>query len=341
MSQFNGHNFLQFTLDNPTGIEQGSEQKLADGSRLIVHDSGILQIEPSNGKANIDLVLSCGVHGNETAPMELAQQMIADLIEGTLIAGVRILFLIGNPVAANMSQRFDQVNMNRLFSGAHRNYDCWEASRAADLEQAICDFFQQGGKGRQRLHYDLHTAIRESQHEKFAVHPFTDGKAYDEQQLAFLADCGLNAMLFSNKPTTTFSYYSYTSHGAQAFTLELGKVFPFGENDLSRFSQIDRALRQLIRDGSFRRANWQQQLQCFSVFHELLKDADDFKLHFSNSLKNFSTFTKDTLIADSSTGEYRAQIEGEAIVFPNANIPVGQRAALMLQRISPEQIQFD
>lgn len=338
MSRFTASDFLRYTLDNPTGISESTQRTLADGSQLTVSASGILTVEPAQPAAALDLVLSCGVHGNETAPMELIRDMISDLLDGTLTPAVRLLVLIGNPVAANLSQRFEQVNMNRLFSSSHQQFDCWEAQRAAELEQAISDFYSNGVTGSQRCHYDLHTAIRGSEYEKFAVHPFIDGAPCSDQQLSFLAACGINAVLFANKPATTFSYSSSHRHGAHAFTLELGKVYPFGHNDLSRFTQINQALRALISTGLFPQGCWQQQLVCFDVCHELLKDADDFELDISTDVKNFAAFKQGERVAHSSAGEYCAQADGEAIVFPNANVPLGGRAALMLTATAPQEI---
>ncbi|MCV6587433.1 MAG: succinylglutamate desuccinylase [Marinobacterium sp.] len=338
MSRFTDSDFLRYTLDNPTGISEPSQRQLADGSLLTVSASGIMTVEPANPTRALDLVLSCGVHGNETAPMELVRDMVTDLLDGTLIPGVRLLVLIGNPVAANISQRFEQVNMNRLFSGNHMNHDCWEARRAAELEAAVSTFFSQGGEGRERCHYDLHTAIRGSEYEKFAVHPYTAGAPYHAEQLGFLAACGINAVLFSSKPSTTFSYASSNLHGAHAFTLELGKVYPFGQNDLGRFALINQALRQLIVTGTFQQATWQQQLICFDVCHELLKESDDFRLTIADDVNNFATFHQGDQVSTSSAGDYHAQHNGEAIVFPNANVPIGGRAALMLSVIDPAQI---
>lgn len=340
MSRFTASDFLRYTLDNPTGISEITQRTLPDGSILTVTASGILTVEPAQPVSAIDLVLSCGVHGNETAPMELVRDIVSDLLDGTLTLGLRLLILIGNPVAANLSQRFEQVNMNRLFSGSHHQFDCWEAQRAAELEQAVSDFYENGVAGSQRCHYDLHTAIRGSEYEKFAVHPFIDGATYSAQQLGFLAACGINALLFANKPSTTFSYSSSNRHGAHAFTLELGKVYSFGHNDLSRFEQINQAFRTLVSEGCFQQGNWQQQLVCFDVCHELLKDAEDFALDIAADVKNFAAFKQGERVAHSSAGEYCAQADGEAIVFPNANVPLGGRAALMLTTTASEDIKI-
>jgi succinylglutamate desuccinylase len=60
-------------------------------------------------------------------------------------------------------------------------------------------------------------------------------------QLAWLRHCGIEAVLLHSKPANTFSYYTSHYHQAHAFTLELGKARPFGQNDLSRFAGIDQA----------------------------------------------------------------------------------------------------
>ncbi|MCV5533608.1 succinylglutamate desuccinylase/aspartoacylase family protein, partial [Escherichia coli] len=62
----------------------------------------------------------------------------------------------------------------------------------------------------------------------------------------FLGACGVRTNLLSASPTTTFSYYSSRQHGAHAFTVELGKVRPFGENDMTRFIETRQALQELV-----------------------------------------------------------------------------------------------
>jgi succinylglutamate desuccinylase len=58
------------------------------------------------------------------------------------------------------------------------------------------------------------------------------------------------------------------------------------------------------------------------------KLADNFNLAFGDDEPNFSTFKKGELLATEGATEYRCQQDGEAIVFPNANVAIGQRAIL-------------
>ncbi|MCV5803019.1 succinylglutamate desuccinylase/aspartoacylase family protein, partial [Escherichia coli] len=55
-------------------------------------------------------------------------------------------------------------------------------------------------------------------------------------------------MLLSNSPSSTFSWYSAENFGAQALTMELGRVARIGENDLDKLTAFDLSLRNLIAE---------------------------------------------------------------------------------------------
>lgn len=334
------HNdFLALTLANPNSIVPFEVS--FNGGVGTIEETGVLRLEP-NQQTDISLVLSVGIHGNETGPIELVNLLVKAILENRLTLQVRLLVIIGNPVAANVAERFCDVNLNRLFSGAWREYQGIEVPRAKRLEQAVTSFFNNGPADNQRLHYDLHTAIRRSEYEKFAVYPFIGDAAYDQQQLAFLAASGLDAVLLSHQPTTTFSYYSSAEHGAHSFTVELGKVYPFGENDLSRFDDIKQTLVSLISRGALPSADGVfdalkpdgKPMRLFSVQDALIKDHPDYQLTINDEVKNFTEFEQGYELAHSSRGHYLVKATGDAIIFPNANVPVGQRAGLVVRPIA-------
>ena len=335
---FPDYDFLSSTLACPQS--QSPSTFTFSSGQAFIEDAGILRLEPKV-PTNISLVLSVGVHGNETGPIELVNQLVNDILQGRYPLAVRLLVLFGNPLAAIAQQRFCQVNMNRLFSGAWQEYDGYEAERAQRLEQAVTDFFQSGKRlGHELLHYDLHTAIRGSKHEKFAVYPYLEGGVYSRQQLAFLAASGIDAVLLSHQPTTTFSYYSAQHHGAHAFTVELGKVYGFGQNDLKRFAAIAQSLADLITNSQLPQGEL-SKLLIFSVQEALIKDAEDYQLHISTELENFTPFEKGYLLAESSKSRYLIESTGDALIFPNATVPIGQRTGLVVRPKSLEQISLD
>nr|WP_237332857.1 succinylglutamate desuccinylase [Zobellella iuensis] len=306
-------------------------ERLPDGSEVQVWDTGVLCIEPLS-PGNKDIVLSCGIHGNETAPIELCERLLRALVEGRLPCRQRLLLIFGNPAAMNLGVRELEDNLNRLFSGAHARGDqhSRERVRAARLEQYVARFFE-AREGGERLHYDLHTAIRPSKYEKFAIYPFTHGQPYSRRQLAFLSASGVDTILLAHGPTTTFSYFSARGFGAHGFTVELGKVMPFGQNDASRFSALEHNLQRLISE-----PDWQAEpvdiskIRVFRVCQEIVKQSDDFHFNFADEVANFTAFAAGTLLAEDGTERWFAREQEEAVVFPNAKVANRHRAALMV-----------
>ena len=88
-------------------------------TRVSVIDTGIIMFEPSETVADKDIILSCAIHGNETAPIEICAELIKQLVLGQLHLQERVLFLFGNPASINIGDRFVEENLNRLFSGGH------------------------------------------------------------------------------------------------------------------------------------------------------------------------------------------------------------------------------
>ncbi|RBO84943.1 succinylglutamate desuccinylase [Marinomonas aquiplantarum] len=321
--------FLAHTLRYP---EQSDVLDFAFPSgRARVEGAGILSLEPEVKRSNVSLVLSVGIHGNETGPIELANGIVKSILAGDLVLGVRLLFIIGNPRAAIQAQRFCDVNLNRLFCGSWQSQQGYEAQRAQQLESSVKAFFDAPeAVASQKFHYDLHTAIRGSVHEKFAVHPFVPEEIYQQCQLAFLAACGIEAVLFSHQPTTTFSYHSFALHNAQAFTIELGKVRAFGENDLSSFVRMERALTELLVAGELIQDSL-SDLSLYKVVDSLTKDHESYQLNIADNLENFTPFKQGFCLAESLVQRYLVEQTGDAIVFPNSKLPVGQRAGLVVR----------
>lgn len=323
--------FLAFSREQPELFSHPIEFVLDNQTKVTISAPGIICFEPPvyQGK---DIVLSSGVHGNETAPIEICEQFVQQILCEELVLANRVLFLFGNLPAMNVGKRFLVENMNRLFSGAHSDKSQGinpERERAKQLEEAVSHFYLSASQSKQRIHYDLHTAIKPSKNDKFAVYPFRHGKAWNKQQLQFLLACGINTILLSGSATTTFSYFSSNNFGADAFTVELGKVKPFGQNNMADFSAVIASLKALICGESLNLKPFDNDdFLIYQVNQVINKLSDEFRFTFSDELANFSDFPQDYLLATDGAIEYRCQYAGEAIVFPNAQVALGQRAVL-------------
>lgn len=328
---------LDHTLTYPHTLPVEERFTLDSGVRVHLSDVGVLTLEPA-GPSRQDVVLSAGVHGNETAPIEMVNALVRELLSGERPLNSRLLVLLGNPPAMVAGQRELSVNLNRLFSGAHQQGDSDEHRRAALLEARVRAFFEAGGAGRRRYHYDLHTAIRDSQREKFAIYPFRHGRPWRWQQIDFLASGGVNTILLSHSPTTTFSYFSSNEFRADAFTVELGKVHPFGENDPARLEALKSQLGRLLAEQPLALDQVDRsQVTVFDVAQVIDKRSDDFAFTFPDDAANFTPFPRGHLLATDGEHRHHVKAEQEAIVFPNARVANGQRALLTVVPVGSDQ----
>ncbi len=331
---FDGHpGWLAHTLALGSGETTPAALALASGGRLKRIATGILQVEPTGPTPGAPtLILSAGIHGNETAPIELLDQLVDELIGGQWEPRISVLLILGNPPAMVSAQRFSQTNLNRLFCGAHQNHQaCYETRRAGELERT-CRAFSRRCSGPIR-HYDLHTAIRPSKREKFALYPFVEGRCVAQSELFFLAEAEIGTLLLQHRKATTFSSFSATELGAESFTLELGKVHPFGSNDLSSLSGLKHALTRLISGREPPAVPVKNLPEPFEVVHEILNTGEHFRFHVNDGVANFTEYPPDTRIWEDKAESYHVGPRPEAIVFPNPQVPVGQRVGLMIRRV--------
>ncbi|MWV16055.1 succinylglutamate desuccinylase [Pseudomonas sp. L-22-4S-12] len=304
-------------------------QLTREGVRLHWLANGALEVTPSvSADSGLDLLLSAGIHGNETAPIELLDRLLQGIASGQLIPQARILFLFGNPEAMRRGERYIEQDINRLFSGRHEQSSGPEALRANELEHLAAAFFSK--PGRSRLHYDLHTAIRASKIEQFALYPYAEGRAHSPRELARLRAAGIEAVLLQKKVGITFSSYTYAHLQAEAFTLELGKARPFGQNQQVNLDPLERRLRLIIENAEPADSAL-DGLQLFSVAREVIKHSDAFRLHLPSDVENFSELPVGYLLAEDIAGtRWLVEEAGARIIFPNPKVKNGLRAGILI-----------
>lgn len=135
-----------------------------------------------------------------------------------------------------------------------------------------------------------------------------------------------------NKPGITFSAYTYGQLGAEAFTLELGKARPFGENQEVNLERLERSLELLI-DGSEEQPDGSRLdgLKLFSVSREVIKHSDHFRLHLDDDVANFTELSPGYLLAEDIGGtRWVVEEVGARIIFPNPRVKNGLRAGILV-----------
>ena len=331
---------LELTL---VGREPAAKIQLTpEGARLRWLAEGALEITPPAGQdSGLDLLLSAGIHGNETAPIELLDRLLHGIARGELKPRARILFLLGNPEAMRKGERYIEQDINRLFNGRHEQSSGFEALRACELERLSSTFFNQAPTDtpRQRLHYDLHTAIRGSKIEQFALYPWREGCRHSRRELARLKAAGVAAVLLQNKASITFSSFTYAQLDAEAFTLELGKARAFGQNEGVNLEALETRLQCLIEQREPALDDNLDGLQLFAVAREIIKHSDSFQLNLQPDIENFTELPVGYVLAEDIAGmRWVVEEKGARIIFPNPKVKNGLRAGILVVPTSGEQL---
>lgn len=296
---------------------------------------GVLQICSAEKAARMRLLISVGVHGDETAPIEIMALLLTELSQNPGALAVDLMIMVGNTDAIAQAKRFIDVDLNRLFTPDRQRFnDTREAQRADQLMLAAQQFFHGHEK---KWHLDLHTAIRASHYPMFAIVPGT----YNEALVQWLGSAGIQAVVLNPDARVTFSSYTCQHLGAISCTAELGRIGALGKNDLTQFLQTTTALRALLQSGTASQekragANEYAKPQLFRVAQELIKHSDMFRSAFDADTQNFTQFAPHTLLATDGDTQYKTGGVPEYVLFPNPDVQVEMRAGLMVVRLPAE-----
>lgn len=310
----------------------------AAGFAVNLPAPGILQIGSGAPRAGrMSLLVSVGVHGDETGPIEMLAQLLAELAGSPQQLALDLMVVVGNPAAIAQGRRFIDADLNRLFCAERGALAAVaEAARADAIMQASAAFFAKADANAQKWHLDLHTAIRRSHYPTFAIVPEPIADADKRALTHFLGHAAIEAMVISPKSAGTYTAWSARQCGTVSATLELGQVGTLGNNDLSLLIRPKAALGALLRaDSSVLSAPLAGSLpQVFRVAQEIVKLSDDFCMAFDRSTQNFTALQQGAVIASDGATVYRVRHAEEFVVFPNPDVRIGFRAGLMVVRES-------
>jgi succinylglutamate desuccinylase len=291
---------------------------------------GILQLTSGNHILRRPrLLLSVGIHGDETAPIEMLAHLLNALAAEPHALAVDLMVVVGNLAAIVEGKRFIDADMNRMFRTERGELQsAAEAARADTIMHASAAFF--AGPDADKWHLDLHTAIRPSFYPRFAVVPGAIAGPRRHALLGLLGRADIDAAILNTKPAGTFSAYTASMFGAASATVELGQVGVLGSNDLRRFVNTSTTLDAFIRTG--RIPVGEEQPQVFHVVQELVKHSDAFRMMLDRDTWNFTAIRPGSVIAADGNTVYRAGEQTEYVVFPNPDVRTGLSAGLMVAR---------
>ncbi|KMT63834.1 succinylglutamate desuccinylase [Catenovulum maritimum] len=322
-------------LDN---ILAGKIDEAKQGIGLGVNGSlkqltaGVIQFQPV-ASTNRALILSCGVHGDETAPMEVIQVLIRNLICNRVALNCNLLIIFANLDAVQQQKRFCQENLNRLFKLDESKLDnlTLEASRAKLLIECLEEF---SSCYPNFYHLDLHSSIYDSYFPIFTILPKIMSSVKGNMGNGRLS-LSCDASIQSNSPSNTFSYYTANRFGAVSATVELGQSKPFKQNDLTQFNQFYAAVTDFIQGlDSATQLPFIVAKHQFKVHQVLIKKTKQFRFTAQLPIVNFTQFSAGYCVStDGENQPYHVGDESEYICFANPGVPINARAGLMLKQL--------
>ncbi len=307
-------------------------QRFAEaGFTVSLPAPGILSVKGATpDPARPSVLVSVGVHGDETGPIEMVAWLIEALSRTPRALAVDLMLCVGNIDAIAQGKRFIDADLNRMFRTERGSLaSAFEATRADALIAATCAFFE--GAGPRRWHLDLHTAIRRSHYPMFAIVPEIIADAPRKALIDWLGQAAIGAVIMNPKSVGTYSYYSAEHHGAAGTTVELGQVGTLGQNDLSQFADASAALDRLLRGQPGVEAKVAPHV--FATARQVIKLSDAFSMSVGRETWNFTPMKKGEVIATDGDTVYRVEHDEELVVFPNPDVRIGLRAGLMVVRI--------
>lgn len=301
----------------------------AAGLLVEMPAKGILTVKGTTpGRASV--LVSVGVHGDETGPIEMLAHVL-DALPADALA-VDLMLCVGNIDAILAGKRFLDADLNRMFRPVRGALaGTAEAARADAMIAATAAFF--AGSGPVRWHLDLHTAIRPSVYPTFAVVPDLLAEERKQALVTWLGQAAIGAIIMNPASAGTYSYYTAEHLGAAASTVELGRVGTLGQNDLTQFAAASVALGGLLRGIDLPPAATPSRV--FRVAQEIIKLSDGFRMGFGKETQNFTALKRGDIIATDGEAVYTVFHEEELVVFPNPDVRVGLRAGLMVTPVVP------
>lgn len=290
---------------------------------------GILTIR-SEQQGRPAVLVSVGVHGDETGPIELVAYLLDALAQEPQKLAVDLMLCVGNIGAIRQAKRFIDADLNRMFRAERGTLaGTAEAARADVMIAATSAFFATAGK--ERWHLDLHTAIRPSFYPTFAIVPDLIADDAKRQLIGWLGEAAIGAIIMNPASAGTYSYYSAEHHAAAGTTIELGRIGTLGQNDLTQFEDARIALDRLLR--GLPPAKAVREPHVFKVAQNIIKLSDNFKMAFGKETQNFTALKKGEEIARDGDTVYTVQHDEELVVFPNPDVRIGLRAGMMVTRV--------
>lgn len=342
--------------DYPKQIETKNDNL----ARMMHPVPGILEIQ-SIYEDEPPLIITGGIHGDEKAGVVVIDRLVRDIIVGEIPVRRHVLLMFGNLQAMKAngfegarcieSEAGELSNLNRCFGrGVFSNPKCYAQRRANEMTRAVERFVNSYGCPEAiDIHqsfsvpslYDVREGVADRSDYTYAMlYPIGNDvqgalswihKGYSD----IVAGVVLNDMTLSHH---TFAGYMACVHGAHAATFEQGSI---GFVDYDTFTpQLEENLARKIAGEVKLEAT--QGFDVWRCVRGFKKESNDFRFIDANGRiaqsapVDFLPLHEGTVARDGEAVHDLSR--DERLLFANPDVPIGDRAAVVIERFETELV---
>ncbi|GMN88789.1 succinylglutamate desuccinylase [Francisella sciaenopsi] len=318
--------------------------KVKNDNFIKYYNDGIVAIFPTTKTLQKAMIVSAGIHGDETGPVELVYKLFNDLINGNITISRPLMIIVGNLEAIRQGKRQIEVNLNRCFDTDELNSNnSLEHEKALDIITAIDHFKKELDAENISIEMllDLHSYVYpeyfyQYQDDKTQFAICVKEQPYNLSHEKILSACNLGKVITDiNMKGTLVSFIVKKYPHITSMVFELGHAHGLGDNnplDLENISnyiytQVSEKYNQKIR------INF-QQIEKYKFCPPVIKNNETFELNNNICLRNFTKYKKGTVLAYED-GEviYQVPSDNHTVLFPWPTRPVGAAGTYILERL--------
>ncbi|AIT08841.1 hypothetical protein LO80_01840 [Candidatus Francisella endociliophora] len=317
--------------------------KLENGNLIKYYSDGIVAIFPAIKTSQKAMIVSAGIHGDETGAVELVYKLFNSLLNGTVISRP-LMIILGNLDAIKQGTRQVETNLNRCFDDDELSLNSsMEHKRALDIITAIDEFKEELDAKDISIEMllDLHSYVYPdyfSQYHddktQFAICVKEQPYSLNHEQI--LSACNLGKVITDiDMKGTLVSFIVKRYPYITSMVFELGHAHKLGKNNPLDLKNIaDYIYAQVSETYNKNKQINPQQIERYKFCPPVIKNNETFELNSNICLRNFTKYEKGTVLAYEN-GEviYRMPSNNHTVLFPWPTRLVGAAGTYILEKI--------
>ena len=318
--------------------------KNKNGNLIKYYDDGVVAIFPTTKALQKKaIIISAGIHGDETGPVELVQKLFDSLLN-KLVINCPLMIILGNLEAIRQGKRQIETNLNRCFDADELKLNSsLEHKRALKIIHAIDNFKKEldAEDISIKMLLDLHSYVYpdyfceyQSDKTQFAICVKEQPYSLDHKKILSACDLGKVITDIDMKGTlVSFIVNKYPHITSMVF--ELGHAHKLGDNnplDLENISNYIYA--QISEKYNQNRQISSQQIEKYKFCPPVIKNNETFELNNDICLKNFTKYKKGTVLAyENGEAIYQVPSDNHTVLFPWPTRSVGAAGTYILEKL--------